>query len=181
MSYYYLPSKIQLNFYVKQFQKHLPFPTNTFHNNPANNKNNRNKTQESTTCLQICGTFLFNSTMTDTCHATKVSEFWNLFQYEYETENGITAEESGYPKDIPGAKHPAIVAMGSFSYVSPEGKPITLTYTADEKGFHPEGEHLPTPPPIPPEIAEALAHLPPCDGDEGGDDKPPPTNGGYIY
>lgn len=105
-------------------------------------------------------------------------------QYEYETENGITAEETGYPKDVPGAKHPAIVAMGSFSYVSPEGKPITLTYTADEKGFRPQGDHLPTPPPIPPEIAEALANLPPCDGaDEPDDDKepPPPSNGGYIY
>lgn len=102
-------------------------------------------------------------------------------QYEYETENGIQAEETGYPKDIPGAKHPVIVAMGSFSYTSPEGKPITLTYTADEKGFRPQGDHLPTPPPIPPEIAEALAHLPPCDGTDENEGEKPPSNGGYIY
>lgn len=39
--------------------------------------------------------------------------------------------------------------QGSYSYTSPEGKPITVTYIADELGFRAEGNHLPTPPPIP--------------------------------
>ena len=48
--------------------------------------------------------------------------------------------------------------VGSFSYTSPEGVPITLNYVADENGFHAEGAHLPTPPPIPEAIAKALAY-----------------------
>lgn len=37
----------------------------------------------------------------------------------------------------------------SYSYYSPEGELISVTYTADENGFQPQGDHLPTPPPIP--------------------------------
>ena len=32
-----------------------------------------------------------------------------------------------------------------------------MQWTADEKGFHATGEHLPTPPPIPEEIKKSLA------------------------
>lgn len=32
----------------------------------------------------------------------------------------------------------------------------SITYTADEYGFHPQGAHLPTPPPIPPEIQRGV-------------------------
>lgn len=32
----------------------------------------------------------------------------------------------------------------------------SITYTADETGFHPQGAHLPTPPPIPPEIQRGV-------------------------
>lgn len=49
--------------------------------------------------------------------------------------------------------------QGSFSYTSPEGQPIRVTYVADENGFRPEGAHLPTPPPIPEAIARSLAYL----------------------
>lgn len=31
-----------------------------------------------------------------------------------------------------------------------------MTYTADEHGFHPQGAHLPTPPPIPEAIQKSL-------------------------
>lgn len=40
-----------------------------------------------------------------------------------------------------------------------EGNDFSLSYTADEKGYRPVGEHLPTPPPIPPAIARALRYL----------------------
>lgn len=45
---------------------------------------------------------------------------------------------------------------GSFSYTGPDGVQYSITYTADEEGFHPQGAHLPTPPPIPPEIQRGV-------------------------
>lgn len=40
-----------------------------------------------------------------------------------------------------------------------EGNDFSLSYTADENGYRPIGEHLPTSPPIPPAIARALRYL----------------------
>ncbi|KOB69566.1 putative cuticle protein [Operophtera brumata] len=74
-----------------------------------------------------------------------------LKQLTYETGNGISAQESGSPR-AQGPEGLAVTAEGSFSYKSPDGQQIALTYTADENGFHPVGPHLPTPPPIPEEI-----------------------------
>lgn len=45
---------------------------------------------------------------------------------------------------------------GSYSYTGPDGVQYSVTYTADEQGFHPQGAHLPTPPPIPPEIQRGV-------------------------
>ncbi|KAH8314883.1 hypothetical protein KR074_007432 [Drosophila pseudoananassae] len=92
------------------------------------------------------------------------------YKYEYETGNGIKAEEMGYLKNagVEGAE--AQTAEGSFSYTSPEGEEISLTYIADENGFQPQGDHLPTPPPIPIEIQEALDKLAAGGGCHGCDD-----------
>lgn len=49
-----------------------------------------------------------------------------------------------------------MVQQGSFSYTSPEGKLITIHYTADETGFHATGDHIPTPPPVSEEIQKGL-------------------------
>ena len=85
------------------------------------------------------------------------------YQYVYETGNGINADEQGSVKNA-GSESEASVAQGSFSYTSPEGTPIQISYIADENGFQPVGDHLPTPPPIPEAIERALkilAALPP--------------------
>lgn len=73
----------------------------------------------------------------------------------FETGNGISAHESGSPR-APGPEGPAVTAEGGFSYSAPDGQRISLTYTADENGFHPVGAHLPTPPPIPAEILRSI-------------------------
>ncbi|XP_026725679.1 pupal cuticle protein 20-like [Trichoplusia ni] len=79
------------------------------------------------------------------------------YRYNYETGNGISAHESGAPR-APGPEGLAVTAEGGFSYRAPDGQQISLTYTADENGFHPTGSHLPTPPPIPEAILRSLEY-----------------------
>ncbi|KAK3910508.1 Cuticle protein 3 [Frankliniella fusca] len=78
------------------------------------------------------------------------------YRYSYETENGIQAQEQGQLQDDGGEG--VLRAQGSFSFTAPDdNRRYSITYTADENGFQPQGEHLPTPPPIPPEIQRAIA------------------------
>lgn len=78
-----------------------------------------------------------------------------LFSFSYQTDNGIYVQEEGNVRSIKD-ELVDIIVRGSFLYKSPEGQEINLRYTADENGFHPEGDHLPTPPPIPLAILKAL-------------------------
>ncbi|XP_060518262.1 endocuticle structural glycoprotein SgAbd-4-like [Cylas formicarius] len=80
------------------------------------------------------------------------------YEWSFETANGIKAEEKGTLKKTNDPENPeAIVAQGQVSYTDNEGNQISLTYTADDEGgFQPQGSHLPTPPPIPPNIQRAL-------------------------
>ncbi|XP_049838694.1 endocuticle structural glycoprotein SgAbd-8 [Schistocerca gregaria] len=99
------------------------------------------------------------------------------YAWSYETGNGIAADESGALEN-PGQKDlEAMRAQGSFSYTAPDGSPISVRYVADRDGFHPEGAHLPTPPPIPPAIQRALdfiASQPQQPGNNGGGQFPRP-------
>ncbi|KAJ8975030.1 hypothetical protein NQ317_008200, partial [Molorchus minor] len=84
------------------------------------------------------------------------------YKASYETGNNIIAEEEGYLKSLgpdPDAEGEIInaqVQQGSYTYTSPDGQIITVNYIADEKGFHPTGDHLPTPPPVSPEVQKGL-------------------------
>ncbi|XP_071442475.1 endocuticle structural glycoprotein SgAbd-8-like [Hetaerina americana] len=95
------------------------------------------------------------------------------YRYSYETGNEIAVEEKGELKNRGVEGQEAQSAVGSYSYTAPDGTRITVTYTADENGFQPQGAHLPTPPPVPAAIQRALdyiASLPPAQrqGDQGG-------------
>lgn len=57
------------------------------------------------------------------------------FQYAYETSNGIKAQEAGQLKQIENEQ--SIVAQGDYSYKSPEGQDISVSYIADENGYQP--------------------------------------------
>lgn len=74
------------------------------------------------------------------------------YNFAFQTENAIYAEEQGVSQ---GNK----MSQGQYQYQSPDGQIIHLAYVADETGFHPQGEHLPTPPPIPDAILKALAYI----------------------
>ncbi|KAI5640174.1 insect cuticle protein domain-containing protein [Phthorimaea operculella] len=71
------------------------------------------------------------------------------FSYAFETSNGISAEESGVATN-------GVQAQGAFSYTGDDGQSYSITYTADENGYQPQGDHLPTPPPIPEEILRSI-------------------------
>ncbi|XP_055919887.1 cuticle protein CP14.6 [Eupeodes corollae] len=69
------------------------------------------------------------------------------YAYNFETSNGIRADEAGYLKN-PGSQLEAQVMQGSYSYTGPDGVVYTITYIADENGYRAEGAHIPTPPPV---------------------------------
>lgn len=62
-------------------------------------------------------------------------------------------------KNLGNPQLEAQVAEGYYSYTAPDGTPVQIRYVADEGGFRPEGNVLPTPPPIPPAIQKALAFI----------------------
>ncbi|KAJ9596212.1 hypothetical protein L9F63_027164, partial [Diploptera punctata] len=84
-------------------------------------------------------------------------QFDGSYQFSYETENGIAAQEQGSIKNL-GTGDEASVVQGSYSYTSLEGYPIKVNYIADENGFRAEGIHLPTPHPIPDAILRSLEY-----------------------
>ncbi|XP_034482012.1 pupal cuticle protein Edg-78E-like [Drosophila innubila] len=71
------------------------------------------------------------------------------FAYAFETSNGINQQASG---NINGVS-------GESEFVAPNGEVIKTTYTADENGYHPQGDHLPTPPPYPDYVVRLLQYL----------------------
>lgn len=79
-----------------------------------------------------------------------------MFNFSYETGNHISAQEQGYLRNVEGTDHNALVQQGSYSYTAPDGQVITVEYTADEFGFRVKGDHIPTPPPVSPEIQKGL-------------------------
>lgn len=60
----------------------------------------------------------------------------------YETENKILAEEQAKVTNK-GTKDESIASKGYYQYLGDDDMQYKLTYTADENGFIPQGDHLP--------------------------------------
>ncbi|XP_058800789.1 endocuticle structural glycoprotein SgAbd-3-like [Phymastichus coffea] len=73
----------------------------------------------------------------------------------FETSNGISHQESGAPK-AQGSDGPAVSSQGATSYTAPNGEVVSIQFVADENGYVAQGSHIPTAPPIPPEILRGL-------------------------
>uniref|UniRef100_A0A224XS48 Putative cuticle protein n=1 Tax=Panstrongylus lignarius TaxID=156445 RepID=A0A224XS48_9HEMI len=86
------------------------------------------------------------------------TQFDGSFNYAYETENGINGQASGVLKN-PGREDEGISIEGSYSWTSPEGIPITITFIADEQGYRAQGDAIPTSPPVPEAIQRALDYI----------------------
>ncbi|XP_055908373.1 pupal cuticle protein 20-like [Eupeodes corollae] len=78
------------------------------------------------------------------------------YNFAFETANGIRRQEEGHLRN-PNSANPEQVVKGSYSYTGDDGKLYTVHYTADAGGFQVQGDHLPTPPPVPYEIKQSLA------------------------
>ncbi|KAI4456120.1 cuticle protein [Holotrichia oblita] len=72
----------------------------------------------------------------------------------FETGDGTAIEQHGSVKTVDNEA--AIVAEGKFAYKAPDGTDYSVTYTADENGYRPEGAHIPA---IPAAIARALEYI----------------------
>uniref|UniRef100_A0A182F695 Uncharacterized protein n=1 Tax=Anopheles albimanus TaxID=7167 RepID=A0A182F695_ANOAL len=80
------------------------------------------------------------------------------YYYKYANENNIEAAESGRI-DNRNTDDETLRAKGYYEYVGDDGQKYRVDYVADENGFQPVGDHLPTPPPVPEEIARALEYI----------------------
>ena len=78
------------------------------------------------------------------------------YKNSFESGNGIVVHEEGIIKDH-GPEQTKVV-HGSYQYVY-NGDVVKVNYVADEHGFHPDSDILPTPPPTPEAILKLLDYL----------------------
>ncbi|XP_053696846.1 larval cuticle protein LCP-30 [Sabethes cyaneus] len=77
------------------------------------------------------------------------------YNYVFETENGINAEESGrIESDGQGSE--GLRSQGFYEYVGDDGQVYRVDYVADTNGFLPQGDHIPK---VPPAIEKLLQYL----------------------
>ncbi|XP_042859324.1 cuticle protein AMP1A-like [Penaeus japonicus] len=73
------------------------------------------------------------------------------FKYEFESEDGTFVSAVG----TPGAEGQSII-RGSYRFTLPDGTIAEVTYIADENGFQPSSDLLPTPHPLPAHAIEQI-------------------------
>lgn len=56
------------------------------------------------------------------------------YQFSYTSGDGSQQQARGFVKNLGQKDLEAQVVQGSYSYTSPDGTPITVTYVADENG-----------------------------------------------
>lgn len=74
----------------------------------------------------------------------------------YETGDGISVQQSGELKQV--GQDAGEVVQGHFSFQTPEGEKVDVSYQADENGYQPSGNVLPQAHPVPEYIQRALAY-----------------------
>ncbi|XP_023950139.1 endocuticle structural glycoprotein ABD-5-like [Bicyclus anynana] len=59
------------------------------------------------------------------------------YSFAYETSDGTSRQEEG-KIDNPQSENAALSVKGQYSYVAPDGKHYTVTFTADTEGYKPK-------------------------------------------
>ncbi|GBP72142.1 Flexible cuticle protein 12 [Eumeta japonica] len=59
------------------------------------------------------------------------------YNFQFETSDGTSRQEEG-KVDNPAAEDAALIVKGQYSYVAPDGKHITVVFTAGPEGFQPK-------------------------------------------
>ncbi|ERL91284.1 endocuticle structural glycoprotein ABD-4 [Dendroctonus ponderosae] len=94
------------------------------------------------------------------------------FRWNFESSDGTKQEQSGSLRAaVKDEEGPIASVSGSVSWKDPEGNLHQLKYVADEKGFQAQGADIPISPPIPAEIAKALAFIAAHPEPEGSTEK----------
>ncbi|XP_047478546.1 cuticle protein AM1199-like [Penaeus chinensis] len=73
------------------------------------------------------------------------------FKYEFESDDGTFVSAVG----TPGAEGQSNI-QGSYRFTLPDGTIAEVTYIADENGFQPQSDLLPTPHPLPAHAIEQI-------------------------
>lgn len=81
-----------------------------------------------------------------------------FFYNSFEAGNGLKFNQHGSQKEVEPGKS-GTVAEGTFSYTDAEGNPVEVSYVADENGYQPKGNIIPTAPPLPPSVARQLEYI----------------------
>ncbi|KAG0720549.1 Cuticle protein AM1199 [Chionoecetes opilio] len=74
------------------------------------------------------------------------------YAFNFETGNGISRQEQGYPQGPEGA----VASSGGWSFTFPDGTPAVFTFEADENGYRPVSNLIPTPHPLPAHAIEQI-------------------------
>lgn len=76
------------------------------------------------------------------------------YHYSFETSDGTKAEQDG---ELKGAGEEAGNSVhGSYTYHTDDGQTFNVEYTADENGYQPTGDHIPS---VPEYIVKALQYI----------------------
>lgn len=81
------------------------------------------------------------------------------YNYLFETENGINAEESGRIETTADGGE-GLRSTGFYQYVGDDGQVYRVDYVADSNGFVPQGDHIPKTPPAIEKLLQYLASQP---------------------